>query len=93
MKLNSATFLIKLSNICRSERTDRVSISFCALSTEALMGCEPSKSHEFNYCFCASPSMAAAVGEAQCWAARRLAEGDPHGQIVRWLANKQTVED
>jgi hypothetical protein len=27
------------------------------------------------------------------WAARRLAEVDPHGRFVRWLANKQTVED
>jgi len=36
----------------------------------------------------------AAAAEAARWAARReLAEVDPHGRFVRWLANKQTVED
>jgi len=34
-----------------------------------------------------------AVGQLGRWAARRLAEVDPHGRFVRWLANKQTVED
>ena len=40
-------------------------------------------------------TLAAASGGSALsrWAARRLAEVDPHGRFVRWLANKQTVED
>jgi hypothetical protein len=44
---------------------------------------------EFNRHVCAPPPFPAAVGEPQCWAARRLAEVDPHGRFV-WWAGEQT---